>query len=152
MFEFQVFPMHMIALFRQLPRLALTAAVLLGGALAATAQEQPAAPLYAAAQAERGQAAYRQSCQDCHGTSLDNGEFGGPPLKGSYFRTRWGQGSVATLYGYVSLAMPPDRPGQLSPQTYADLVAFLLSNNGYPPGDKELPTDPSAQQTLSLKR
>jgi hypothetical protein len=31
-------------------------------------------------------------------------------------------------------------------------VAFLLSNNGYPPGDKELPTDPSAQQTLSLKR
>jgi hypothetical protein len=27
----------------------------------------------------------------------------------------------------VSLAMPPDRPGQLSPQTYADLIAFLLS-------------------------
>ena len=104
------------------------------------------------AQAERGQAAYRQSCQDCHGSSLDNGEFGGPPLKGGYFRTRWGQGNVAALYGYVSLAMPPDRPGQLSPQTYADLVAFLLSNNGYPPGDKELPTDQNAQQTMSLKR
>jgi hypothetical protein len=48
--------------------------------------------------------------------------------------------------------MPPDRPGQLSPQTYADLVAFLLSNNGYPPGDKELPTDQNAQQDMSLKR
>ena len=144
--------MDMIAPFGQLPRLALTAAVLLGGALAVSAQDQPAAPLYAAEQAERGQAAYRRSCQDCHGSTLDNGEFGGPPLKGGYFRTRWGQGSVATLYGYVSLAMPPDRPGQLSPQTYADLVAFLLSNNGYPPGDKELPTDPSAQQNLSLKR
>jgi mono/diheme cytochrome c family protein len=152
MFQPQVFQMNMIARFGQLPRLAMTAAVLLGSAIAVSAQDHPAAPLYAAAQAERGQAAYRQSCQDCHGSSLDNGEFGGPPLKGGYFRTRWSNGSVAALYGYVSLAMPPDRPGQLSPQTYADLVAFLLSNNGYPPGDKELPTDQNAQQNMSLKR
>ena len=144
--------MNRIALFGKLRRLAFAAAVVLGGAVAVSAQDQPVAPLYAAAQAERGQAAYRQSCQDCHGTSLDNGEFGGPPLKGGYFRTRWGNGSVAVLYGYVSLAMPPYRLGQLSPQTYADLVAFLLSNNGYPPGDKELPTDPNAQQDRSLKR
>ena len=145
--------MHVIALFGQLVRVASAAAVVLGCAAAVSAQDQPAAPLlYAAAQAERGQAAYRQSCQDCHGSSLDNGEFGGPPLKGGYFRTRWGQGNVAALYGYVSLAMPPDRPGQLTPQTYADLVAFLLSNNGYPPGDKELPADPTAQQNMSLKR
>src|SRR5262249_36864017 len=145
-------PMHVIALFGQLVRVASAAAVVLGCAAAVSAQDQPAAPLYAAAQAERGQSAYRQSCQDCHGSSLDNGEFGGPPPKGGYFRTRWGQGNVAALYGYVSLAMPPDRPGQLSPQTYADLVAFLLSNNGYPPGDKELPADPNAQQNMSLKR
>ena len=131
--------------------MALTATVVLCGA-AVSAQDQTAAPLFAAAQAERGQATYRQSCQDCHGTTLDNGEFGGPPLKGGYFRTRWGQGSVAVLYGYVSLTMPPDRPGQLTPQTYADLVAFILSSNGYPPGDKELPPDPSAQQSMSLKR
>ena len=144
--------MNRIALFGKLRRLAFAAAVVLGGAVVASAQEQPVAPLYAAAQAERGQAAYRQSCQDCHGTSLDNGEFGGPPLKGGYFRTRWGNGSVAVLYGYVSLAMPPDRPGQLSPQTYADLVAFLLSGNGYPAGEIELPTDPNAQQDMSLKR
>ena len=144
--------MQMIAPSGQLLSAAFAAAIVLGSAIAALAQEPPPAPLYAAAQAERGQAAYRQSCQDCHGSTLDNGEFGGPPLKGGYFRTRWGQGTVATLYGYVSLAMPPDRPGQLSPQTYADLVAFLLSNNGYPPGDKELPIDQNAQQTMSLKR
>jgi mono/diheme cytochrome c family protein len=149
--------MHMMALFGQIIRIhvirvASATAIALGCAAAVSAQDQPAAPLYAAAQAERGQAAYRQSCQDCHGSSLDNGEFGGPPLKGGYFRTRWGNGSVAALYGYVSLAMPPDRPGQLTPQTYADLVAFLLSNNGYPPGDNELPADPNAQQNMSLKR
>src|SRR5262249_43318791 len=89
MFQLQVFQMDMITLFGQLPRLAFAVAVVLGGTVAASAQDQPAAPLYAAAQAERGQSAYRQSCQDCHGSSLDNGEFGGPPLKGGYFRTRW---------------------------------------------------------------
>src|SRR3954454_21761700 len=144
--------MEMIARFGQLPRWAFTAAALLASFVAASAQDQPAAPLYAAAQAERGQAAYRQSCQDCHGTSLDNGEFGWPPLKGGYFRTRWGQGNVAALYGYVRPGIPPDRARPLSPPNHADLVAFLLSNNGYPPGDKELPTDQNAQQNMTLKR
>jgi mono/diheme cytochrome c family protein len=138
-------------LLRRLPRFAFVVA-LLCGAVAVSAQERPATPAFTAAQADRGQATYRQSCQDCHGSSLDNGEFGGPPLKGGYFRTRWGSGNVAVLYGYVSLAMPPDRPGQLSPQTYADLVAFILSNNGYTASDKELTPDQSAQQGMSLQR
>src|SRR5262249_51166783 len=96
-----------------LPRLMLAATFVGCGGVAASAQERPATPAFTAAQSERGQATYRQSCQDCHGSSLDNGEFGGPPLKGGYFRTRWGSGTVAVLYGYVSLTMPPDRPGQL---------------------------------------
>jgi mono/diheme cytochrome c family protein len=141
--------MHM--LLRQLPRFAFAVA-LLCGAVAVSAQERPATPAFTAAQADRGQATYRQSCQDCHGSSLDNGEFGGPPLKGGYFRTRWGSGNVAVLYGYVSLTMPPDRPGQLSAQTYADLVAYILSNNGYTAGDKELTPDQNAQQSMSLQR
>ena len=141
--------MHM--LLRRLLRLAFVA-TLFCSAVAVSAQERPATPAFTAAQAERGQTTYRLSCQDCHGSSLDNGEFGGPPLKGGYFRTRWGSGNVAVLYGYVSLTMPPDRPGQLSPQTYADLVAYILSNNGYAAGDKELPPDQNAQQGMSLQR
>src|SRR5437763_12910201 len=69
---------------------------------------------FTAAQAEHGEAAYRQNCQDCHGSTLDNGEFGGPPLKGAYFRGHWGAANLAALYGYVSTAMPPARPGRLS--------------------------------------
>jgi mono/diheme cytochrome c family protein len=135
-----------------LPRLVLTATFVCCSAVAASAQERPTAPAFTAAQAERGQASYRQGCQDCHGDALDNGEFGGPPLKGGYFRNRWGSGTVAVLYGYVSLTMPPDRPGQLSPQTYADLVAFILRGNGYAPGDKELTPDQNAQQGMTLQR
>ena len=103
----------------------------------APAQEQPVA--FTAAQAERGHAAYRSNCQDCHGSELDNGEFGGPPLKGGYFRGRWGSGNASVLFGMLSLTMPPDRPGQLTPQTYADLLAFILSNNGYPPRRQGVP-------------
>jgi mono/diheme cytochrome c family protein len=118
------------------------------GAFAQTAE----GPSFTAEQVERGRAAYTQNCQDCHGSTLDNGEFGGPPLKGGYFRNHWGSGSVADLAGYAKALMPPDRPGRLSDQTYTDLIAFLLSNNGYAPGSQELPSDAAAQQKMSLKK
>src|SRR5262245_66596387 len=100
-----------------LPRLLLAATFVSCGSVAASAQERPATPAFTAAQADRGQATYRQSCLDCHGSSLDNGEFGGPPLKGGYFRTRWGSGTVAVVYGYVRLTNPPRRPGPPRPAT-----------------------------------
>jgi mono/diheme cytochrome c family protein len=122
------------------------------GIAGATPQPAATALSFTAEQVERGEAAYVRNCQDCHGTTLDNGEFGGAPLKGSWFRQHWGNGSVAALYGKTKTTMPPDRPGQLSEQTYLDLTAFLLSQNGYAPGDKELPTDLDAQQKMSLKK
>jgi hypothetical protein len=48
--------------------------------------------------------------------------------------------------------MPPDRPGSLTDQSYADLTAFLLDANDYRKGDKELPPDTPSQQAMSLKR
>jgi len=116
------------------------------------AQAQQGGPLFTEAQVERGRALYQKNCQDCHGTQLDNGEFGGAPLKGSYFRQHWGSGDVASLFGYVSALMPPDKPGQLSPQSYADLTAFLLSSNGYAAGGEELTADPDAQRRMSMKK
>jgi mono/diheme cytochrome c family protein len=107
---------------------------------------------FTAEQADRGRAAYRHACQDCHGFNLNDGEFGGAPLTGLYFAHHWGGGSIAALYGYMAAKMPPDRPGKLNPQTYADLVAFLLSKNGYSPGPTELPTDQDAEQHMTLKR
>src|SRR5580700_4324124 len=72
--------------------------VLLGGAvlwlagLVVLAQEQsffaagPAVGL-TAEQASRGKAAYDDNCANCHGTNLDNGQFG-PALRGSAFKMR----------------------------------------------------------------
>jgi mono/diheme cytochrome c family protein len=121
------------------------------GGVAGAAAAQTALT-FTAEQAGRGQETYQRNCQDCHGTTLDNGEFGGAPLKGSYFRQHWANGSVAALFSKTRATMPPDRPGQLSDQTYVDLTAFLLSQNGYAAGDKELPPDPETQQKMSLKK
>jgi mono/diheme cytochrome c family protein len=122
-------------------------------------QEAPAAPATASVaptftqeQADRGQSIFRRACQDCHGANLNDGEFGGAPLNGQYFARHWGNGSVAALYGYMRAKMPPDRPGKLNPQTYADLTAFLLVKNGYQPAETELPPDPEAQGRMNLQR
>jgi S-disulfanyl-L-cysteine oxidoreductase SoxD len=126
-----------------------TAAVPLCAAAQGSGQRAPA---FTEAQVERGKAVYLKNCQDCHGSTLDNGEFGGAPLKGSYFRQHWGAGDVSALFGYVNTLMPPDRPGQLSEQSYVDITAFLLSSNGYAAGAEELTADQDAQRKMTMKR
>jgi cytochrome c2 len=107
---------------------------------------------FTAAQVQRGREAYVHECQDCHGSTLDNGDFGGPVLNGSYFRQHWGSASVGALYSYTMTTMPADRPGRLDPQTYLDLTAFILSHNGYAPGDTDMPSDSDALDRMSLAK
>jgi mono/diheme cytochrome c family protein len=121
-----------------------------GAAHAGKAAATP--PSFTQEQADRGAAEYAHNCLDCHGSRLDNGEFGGPPLKGSSFARHWDAANVAALFSFMKAKMPPDRPGQLNDETYADLIAYILGENGYKPGDKELPADVNAQQAMSLKR
>jgi len=107
---------------------------------------------FTAAQAERGHLTYAHNCLDCHGSNLDNGEFGGPPLKGLSFARHWEATNVAALFGFMKAKMPPDRPGQLTDDDYADLIAYVLSENGFQPGEKELPPDAKVQEAMSLKK
>jgi mono/diheme cytochrome c family protein len=123
-----------------------------GGSAPASAAGATAPVSFTAEQVTHGSDIYADRCVQCHGDTLDNGEFGGAPLNGSYFKKHWGEGSVAGLIGFMKAKMPPDRPGSLTDQSYADLAAFLLDANGYPKGDKELPPDTPAQQAMSLKR
>ena len=118
----------------------------------AAAQSQALPPSFTTEQVNRGQTAYLTNCQDCHGSRLDNGEFGGPPLRGSFFRQHWGSGTVDSLFGYLRAAMPPDRPGRLSAGTYADLTAFILSQNGYQPNGTELPDQEDQLRQMTLQK
>ena len=107
---------------------------------------------FTADQVTTGSDIYSERCVQCHGDKLDNGEFGGAALNGQYFKKHWGGGSVAALVAYMKAKMPPDRPGSLTDQSYANLAAFLLDSNDYPKGGEELPSDTAAQQKLTLKR
>ncbi len=112
------------------------------------AQSQPTPLSYTTGQADQGQAAYVEHCASCHGQNLDDGAYG-PPLKGNDFRQKWGSRSAEALFTYTSTKMPPTRPGTLGDVSYAQLLAFMLQENGSQPGARELPADPETLKALA---
>ena len=113
------------------------------------AAQQDLPPLrYTIAQAERGQTAYLENCAACHGENMDDGEFA-IPLKGVNFRQQWRVRSLEQLFTVTSVTMPQDRPGRLGDETYADILAYILQENGTDAGSLELPSDPEALLALA---
>jgi mono/diheme cytochrome c family protein len=98
--------------------------------------------VYTEAQGRRGEPIYVRECSTCHGAALKGGE-GSPPLVGSDFTAAWQGRTVGDLFDTIRQTMPapPEEPGKLSPQQTADIVAHILSVNGFPAGASELPTD-----------
>jgi len=95
--------------------------------------------VYTTTQAERGRATFEASCAACHRPDLA-GRGPIPALRGESFTgDRHGQ-SVAELYQVIRSTMPPGRAASLPPEAYADLVAYLLSANTFPPGESDLPS------------
>jgi quinoprotein glucose dehydrogenase len=105
---------------------------------------QPAASVwdgvYSEEQAARGRPVYVKECSSCHGASLSGGESA-PPLSGSAFMANWSGLSVGDLFERVRLSMPEGRPGTLSRQQNADILAYMLSVNQFPAGKTELQKD-----------
>lgn len=124
----------------------------------AAAESEPAAPpasvldgIFTEAQAKRGRAAYDAQCAECHGEGLGGGEMA-PGLTGVAFRFRWRGLNVADIFESIESTMPPEEPETLGDQTYIDIVAFLLSANGYPAGARELTADPVLLQGVAVER
>ena len=110
--------------------------------------QSPAKPIsFTSGQADQGRSVYVEQCASCHGEYLDDGQFG-PPLKGVDFRAKWSRPADA-LFSYMSTTMPPAKPGTLGDASYAQLVAFILQENGSQPGEQELPADPDSLRALA---
>ena len=103
---------------------------------------------FTAAQAANGEVEYKTSCIDCHGAHLDDGEFGGPSLKGPVFATKWLRQPAGALVNYIQAAMPPDAPGRLPLGTYVEITAYNLSVNRLEPGPRKMPADTGALAAL----
>lgn len=121
----------------------------------ATAKRGPAAPAgtppahFTAMQAASGKTAYEANCAVCHGSNMTNGTFA-PPLAGEYFKTQWLGLTVQPFYE-KSKAMPPAAPGSLPADTYADIVAYVLSLNGFTPGSSPLPASGEELQRMAIR-
>jgi mono/diheme cytochrome c family protein len=106
------------------------------------------AGVYNAAQAKRGEAVSVTSCVICHGDELLGNEA--PGLVGPDFLAGWTTQTVGDLFDRVKKTMPQDHPGKLTDQENADVVAYILSLNTFPAGDKELSTDASVLKQIRI--
>jgi mono/diheme cytochrome c family protein len=104
--------------------------------------------VYTDAQAERGNGQYQQHCAVCHGAALEgNGEA--PPLVGQFIPD-WAGTTLADLYDKISVTMPLNAPGTLRPTLAADILAYLLKENNFPSGSKELSPESDSLKAISF--
>ena len=116
------------------------------GLLAQTTSRTVWDGVYTTDQAARGAALYASQCASCHGTALTGGESA-PPLAGADFFSNWNGLTVGDLFERIRVSMPADRPGKLSRDQDADILAYILSMNQFPSGKTEL-----ERQTEALKQ
>jgi mono/diheme cytochrome c family protein len=103
--------------------------------------------VYTAAQANRGQAVYKERCASCHGDSL--GGRLGPPLTGDDFLAAWDKEPLSELFGKIKNTMPQDAPGKLTSQQTADLLAYILQAGKFPAGNAELRADEAVLKLIT---
>ena len=106
--------------------------------------------VYTEEQAKRGELAYRQSCANCHGPELEGADMT-PPLTGGNFMANWNDLTLGDLFERIRATMPLDKPGTLSRQQNADLVAFVLKANLWPAGTTELSRDLGALKQIRIQ-
>ena len=129
------------------PKIILATAFMLGLA-AAQSPSSVRDGVYSDAQAGRGAALYQTACASCHGDKLQ-GKGPTPALVGSDFVMDWTGMTVGDLFDKMQASMPADKPGSLSREQNANLVAYLLSVNKFPSGAAELSSD--AEQLKKIR-
>jgi quinoprotein glucose dehydrogenase len=119
------------------------------GLLAQTAARSVWDGIYTKAQADRGKGLYDHVCEECHGDDLE-GDPENPPLATPAFVYKWNSLTVGDLFERIHRDMPLDNRGTLTRQKAVDLVAYLLSFNQFPAGDRELPADLAALRQIRI--
>src|SRR6188508_2257377 len=99
-------------------------------------------------QADRGAAAFKTACSECHGNDLAGDGFA-PALTGSDFMGNWNDLSVGDLFERVRISMPPSGPSAVTPAQKADIVAYIMNVNKFPAGQTEL--EPKTEVLKAIK-
>ena len=94
--------------------------------------------VYTEEQATRGEALYGEHCIRCHGANLQGNGEGAKSLTDATFKSTWNGVTLGALFDRIRLSMPQDRPGLMTRQQAADVLAFILQANKFPAGKDEL--------------
>jgi len=81
--------------------------------------------VYTDAQAARGRVMFQDVCSVCHPDPL--------------WRPTWRGRRIGELYRFIGQFMPDDNPKSLTSREVVDVLAYIFSANGLPPGAVELP-------------
>ncbi|MEO5895431.1 MAG: cytochrome c [Vicinamibacterales bacterium] len=127
----------------------LTGAGLLVLAMLATAAAQAPRPktvttssgVYTAAQAARGEQTYMSICVACHPAGT---------YSAAAFRAKWNGQLMSDLFSLVSSTMPKQEPGTLEAEEYAQMLAYILRQNGAPAGKELLPANVKALKRIRI--
>jgi hypothetical protein len=104
--------------------------------------------VFTAEQADRGAAAYKESCSECHGGDLMGDGFA-PALTGADFQSNWNDLSLGDFFERIRISMPPSGPTSVPPAAKADIVAHILNQNKYPAGQTEI--EPKTEVLKQIK-
>ena len=88
------------------------------------------AGVFTEAQVSAGQVVYDAHCKTCH-----NMRFYRDTLRS------WNNQPLLYLWESIMGTMPADNPGSLMFEEYTDVIAYILSENGFPSGESELDPD-----------
>lgn len=86
--------------------------------------------VFTESQVSSGQAVYDSQCKTCH-----NMRFYRDTLRS------WSNQPLLYLWENIMGTMPADNPGSLMFEEYTDVIAYILSENGFPAGDATLDPD-----------
>lgn len=95
--------------------------------------------VYTSDQAAKGAELYAANCASCHGIALTGGESA-PALTGGEFMANWNMLTVGDLFERIRTTMPADRPGKLTREQNAAILARILQAGDFPPGATALDT------------
>jgi len=105
--------------------------------------------VYTAEQADRGKSLYTQSCAGCHSADL-RGDGTAPSLVEGDFAFQWADTSLGELYERIRTLMPSTRPNSLTPQSYIDIVSYVLKANQFPAGPTELAAELATLKQIQI--
>lgn len=133
----------MTMVFRSLRTAVMSAALLAPVAIAQSGRGDPGimSGVFTTEQVARGRVGHRTNCGSCHGSEKYTGEA---------FASAWKGRTLFELIDLIKTTMPEDNPGALPEQEYVDIVAYVLSINGYPPGAAELKWDDAALKAIKI--